>query len=85
MRLALVEASANKIGSPVDQILLYCFHYDPNEGKYGPTIMASVRAGGVLTMVALVALVGGLWMHDRRRRRLAIEHRDAVAVGEDLV
>ncbi len=40
VRLALVEASAGKIGTPIDQILLYCFHYDPTEGKYGTTIMA---------------------------------------------
>ena len=35
LRLGLVEASANRIGSPVDQILLFCFHYDPAEGRYG--------------------------------------------------
>ena len=34
LRLALVEASAGKIGSPVDQMLLFCFHYDPTFGKY---------------------------------------------------
>jgi protein SCO1/2 len=53
LRLALVEASQGKIGSPVDQILLYCFHYDPNQGKYGPQIMTMVRAGGALTLVGL--------------------------------
>ena len=35
LRLGLIESSANKIGSPVDQLLLYCYHYDPATGKYG--------------------------------------------------
>jgi protein SCO1 len=53
LRLGLVEASQNKIGTPVDQILLYCFHYDPAEGKYGPVVMNFVRAGGVLTLLGI--------------------------------
>ena len=53
LRLGLVEASANKIGTVVDQLLLFCFHYDPANGKYGAAVMAAVRAGGVLTLVAL--------------------------------
>ena len=53
LRLGLVEACRNKIGSPVDQILLFCFHYDPTAGKYGAAIMNFVRAGGVLTVIGL--------------------------------
>ena len=49
LRLGLVEASANKIGSPTDQVLLYCFHYDPATGKYTASILNFVRVGGVLT------------------------------------
>jgi protein SCO1/2 len=54
VRLGLIEASANKIGSPVDQILLFCFHYDPATGKYGAIAMNMVRGGG-----ALFVLLGG--------------------------
>lgn len=57
LRLGLVEASQNKIGSPIDQILLYCFHYDANLGKYSATVMNFVRLGGVLTLVAIGGLV----------------------------
>ncbi len=46
LRLGLVEASANKIGTPVDQILLFCFHYDPATGKYGALTMTSLRVAG---------------------------------------
>jgi protein SCO1/2 len=67
VRLGLVEASENRIGSPVDQVLLYCFHYDPAEGKYGPVIMNLVRLGGVLTMVGIGVLVTVLWRQERRR------------------
>ena len=55
LRLALVEASKNKIGSLVDQILLFCFHYNPITGKYGFAIMSGLRIFGVLT-VAFLAL-----------------------------
>jgi protein SCO1/2 len=57
LRLGLVEASANRIGTVVDQLLLFCFHYDPANGKYGAAVMGAVRAGGVLTLVALGTFV----------------------------
>ncbi len=57
VRLALVEASKNKIGSPVDQLLLYCFHYDPASGKYGLMIFNIVRAAAAMTIFGLVGLV----------------------------
>lgn len=53
LRLALVEASENKIGSPVDQLLLLCFHYDPMTGKYGFVIMSALRILGLATLLAL--------------------------------
>jgi protein SCO1/2 len=56
LRLALVEASAGKIGSPVDQLVLFCYHYDPVTGKFAP-VMNVVRAAGVLTVLGLVALI----------------------------
>ncbi len=61
LRLGLVEASENRIGTPVDRILLYCFHYDPSDGKYGPTVMNFGRAGGAATVLAIGLLIGGLW------------------------
>ena len=46
IRSGLVEASKNKIGTPVDQILLFCYHYDPATGKYGAVAMNMVRFAG---------------------------------------
>src|SRR6266516_688522 len=57
LRLGLVEASANKIGSPVDQLLLYCYHYDPATGKYGAVVMNMVRLAGIVTLVGMVGLL----------------------------
>jgi protein SCO1/2 len=53
MRLGIVEASQNKIGSLADQVLLYCYHYDPRTGRYGATITNIIRLGGVTTMIVL--------------------------------
>lgn len=57
VRLSLVEASQNKIGSPVDQLLLYCYHYDPATGKYGLMIMKVVRLAGILTIIGIALLM----------------------------
>lgn len=66
VRLGLVEAADGKIGGFVDQVLLYCFHYDPVTGRYGTAVMRLVRLGGVLTLVALGAF---FWIQRRRSRR----------------
>jgi protein SCO1/2 len=65
VRLALVEASANKIGSPVDQLLLYCYHYDPVTGKYGLLIMNTIRLAGLATVLALGVFMFVMFRRDR--------------------
>ncbi len=57
LKLALVEAADSKIGSAVDQALLFCYHYDPETGKYGLAIMNLVRFGGILTLAGAVAFI----------------------------
>ncbi|HVF57864.1 MAG TPA: SCO family protein [Pyrinomonadaceae bacterium] len=57
VRLALVEASAGRIGSPVDKLILYCYHYDPVTGRYGPVIMNIMRVAGVLTVFGVLGLL----------------------------
>jgi protein SCO1/2 len=71
LRFALVEASDNKVGTPVDRLLLYCYHYDPASGKYGLVLLNVLRAGGVLT----VAIIGGLVLLLRRREKRAAAGR----------
>ncbi|HEY8536816.1 MAG TPA: SCO family protein [Vicinamibacterales bacterium] len=65
LRLAIVEASERRIGSPVDQLLLACFHYDPSSGKYSLAVMRLIRIAGVITLVA----IGGTIVLLRRRER----------------
>jgi protein SCO1 len=55
LRLALVEASAGRVGGPVDHLLLFCYQYDPATGRYGAALMRVLRLGGVLTLLALAA------------------------------
>jgi len=57
LRLGLIESSENKIGSPVDQLLLYCYHYDPASGKYGAAVMKIVRIAGVLTVLSIITML----------------------------
>jgi protein SCO1 len=53
LRLGIIQASQNKIGNIADQVLLYCFHYDPKVGKYGATVTNIVRLGGAATLLVL--------------------------------
>lgn len=57
LRLALVEASEGKIGTPVDQLLLFCYHYDPSTGRYGLLISRLIQAAGALTVLAIAGLI----------------------------
>ncbi len=57
LRRSLIEASAHKIGTPVEQVLLYCFHYDPATGKYSLAILNLIRTGAVLTFAGLLAFI----------------------------
>ena len=66
LRLGIVEAADRAIASPVDTVLLYCFHYDPATGTYGLMIMRLVRTAGVLFVLSMVA---GFVVLRRRERR----------------
>jgi len=57
VKFALIESSAGRIGNLVDQLLLYCYHYDPATGSYGFVAMGAVRLGGAVTLLALVGFV----------------------------
>lgn len=67
LRLGLVETAGGSIGSPVDQILLYCYHYDPALGRYSAATMNLVRAGGAATVLALAVFIFVMLRRERRR------------------
>ncbi|MGB8979035.1 MAG: SCO family protein [Terriglobales bacterium] len=72
LRLALVDASQEKIGNVVDEILLYCYHYDPAKGKYSATIARILRLAGVATILCLGMLFIVLLRRGPDRRQGAI-------------
>jgi protein SCO1/2 len=69
LRLGLVEASQQKIGNPVDQVLLYCYHYDPATGKYGAVVSNVLKLGGAITIVFLGGLLLILFRLDKAASR----------------
>ena len=71
LRLALIESSKERIGTVVDQLLLFCFHYDPATGTYSKLALDAVRVGGVLTLAGLATFVLVMLRRDARRRRAA--------------
>ena len=66
---ALVEASAGKVGTPVDALLLYCYHYDPMTGRYGLAIMRTIRMAGAATVLAIGAFILVMVRRERRGTR----------------
>ena len=56
LRLGLIEAAEERIGSPVDQILLFCYHYDPSTGKYSAIVLNFVKLGAALMLIALATM-----------------------------
>lgn len=78
LRLSLVEASEGKIGTTVDRLLLFCFHYDSSEGRYAPVARNIMRLGGGFAVVALGGFLTLLWRVELRKKRLShsgSEHR----------
>jgi protein SCO1/2 len=69
LRLSLVEAAEGKIGSPLDQFLLYCYRYDAAEGRYVPIAWRLMRLGGILTVMLLGGTLFTLWLREARQRR----------------
>jgi len=70
LRLGMIEASRNKIGNLVDQITLYCYHYDPTSGRYGAVVTNILRLGGTATLLVLGGFLIAMYRrepHDSRK------------------
>jgi protein SCO1/2 len=77
LRFGIMEASLERIGSPIDQVLLLCYHYDPTTGKYGAAVLRLVRAGGIALITAFLTF---LFVSLRRER--ADRRREAHAAAD---
>ncbi len=67
LRFGLIEAAENRIGNRIDQLLLYCFHYDPATGKYSATILAVLRVAAAATVRGLLGFIVGSGRGSKRR------------------
>jgi protein SCO1/2 len=73
-KLSLIEASEGRIGTPMDQVLLYCFSYDASAGAYAPIARNIMKVGGLFVLLFVALLLGSLWLYERRKKhRLAGE------------
>jgi len=72
LRLALVEASKGQLGNVIDQLILYCYHYDPSTGRYSAVAMNMVRVGGAATVLAMALFIVAM-----RRRERSTDRRKA--------
>jgi protein SCO1/2 len=69
LKLGLIESSHNRIGSPIDEVLLLCYHYDPKTGKYGAVVMNMLRFAAAIVLVLLGILMFFFWRRDLREHR----------------
>ncbi|MFM9903465.1 MAG: SCO family protein [Pyrinomonadaceae bacterium] len=72
IKFGIMESSENKVGNAAEQLLLYCYHYDPATGKYGLAILRVMRLGGVLTLVGM-GVMGFLFWRRNKRKALSSE------------
>ena len=71
IRLGLIEASSERIGTPIDDVLLLCYHYDPATGAYGAVVLRMVRVGGIATMLAIAVFLTVSLRRERAAGRAA--------------
>ncbi len=79
LKFGLMDSSASKVGNPAEQLLLYCYHYDPATGKYGLAILRVMRLGGVLTVLGLGAMMLIFWRRGKRKEIDGGTERDSAA------
>ena len=67
LKFGIMESADSKVGNPAEQLLLYCFHYDPSTGKYGLAIMSVIRLGGIVTLLGLGGMFFIFWRYKKVR------------------
>lgn len=67
IKFGVMESAENKVGTPAEKLLLYCYHYDPATGKYGLAILNVIRLGGVATLIGMGAMALVFWRRNKRK------------------
>jgi protein SCO1/2 len=68
LKFGLMESSEGKIGNPVEQLYLYCFHYDPATGKYGLMVLNVMRLAAIATLLGIAGMLFGFWRYNKRKK-----------------
>ncbi len=72
IKFAVMESSENKIGNSAEQLMLYCYHYDPATGKYGLSILKILRLGGIVTLIGLGAMFFVFWRRNKAKNEFEV-------------
>jgi protein SCO1/2 len=67
LKFGIMDSAADHVGSPAEQLLLYCYHYDPASGKYGFAILRAMRIGGIATLAGLGAMAFVFWKRNKKK------------------
>ena len=67
IKFGVMESAESKIGNPAEQLMLYCYHYDPSTGKYGLSILKIIRLGGIVTLIGLSAMFFVFWRRGKTK------------------
>jgi len=67
IKFSLIDSAESKIGNPVEQLFLYCFHYDPASGKYGLAILRVMRLAAVATVIGIITMLLFFWRSNKRK------------------
>jgi protein SCO1/2 len=82
IKFGIMDSAQAKIGTPAEQLLLYCYHYDPASGKYGLAILRVMRLAGVATLLGMGAMAFVFWK--RNKRKVAGAQEPAVSKEDKL-
>ncbi|MBV9242376.1 MAG: SCO family protein [Acidobacteria bacterium] len=77
IKFGIMESAQDRVGSPAEQLLLYCYHYDPASGKYGFAILRVMRLAGVATLLGMGAMAFVFWR--RNKKKVADEEQPAAS------
>ena len=65
VKFGIMESAESRVGNPAEQLLLYCYHYDPSTGKYGLAVLTIMRIGAVLTILGMGAMGLVFWRRNK--------------------
>ncbi|HQU85569.1 MAG TPA: SCO family protein [Pyrinomonadaceae bacterium] len=68
LKFGIMESAQSKIGNPAEQLLLYCFHYDPSTGKYGLAVINVIRIAGILTLLGMGGMFFVFWRYNKKKK-----------------